>query len=82
MTLNMHKGKFKDRFSEVVEMIKKGVFIKVMNGKSGEIVGYFGKDLKNEKPFKRKLGFFNDQGIKINKEDLQWTDEELEEIGI
>jgi hypothetical protein len=82
MILTMHIGEFKARFSEVVEMIKKGVVIKVMNGKSGELVGYFGNDLKSEKPFKRKLGFFIGHGIKINKEDLQWTEEKLEEMGI
>lgn len=82
MTLTMHIGEFKARFSEVVEMIKKGVVIKVIKGKSGEVVGYFGKDIKSEKKFKRKLGFFNNQGITINKEDIQWSDEELEEMGL
>ncbi|WP_194777564.1 hypothetical protein [Pararhodonellum marinum] len=78
MTLIKHIGEFKARFSELVEMIKKGVVIKVIKGKSGELVGYFGKNIKSEKTFKRKLGFFNNQGISINKEDLQWSDEELE----
>ena len=82
MTLTMHIGEFKSRFSEVVEMIKKGVVIKVIKGKSGELVGYFGKDIKSGKTFERKLGFFNNQGITINKEDIQWSDEELEEMGL
>lgn len=82
MTLTMHIGEFKARFSEVVEMIKKGVVIKVIKGKSGEVVGYFGKDIKSDKTFKRKLGFFNNQGITIKKEDIQWSDEELEEMGL
>lgn len=82
MTLTMHIGEFKARFSEVVDMIKEGVVIKVIKGKSGEIVGYFGKDLKSEKTLNRKLGFFNNQGVTINKEDIHWSDEELEEMGL
>jgi hypothetical protein len=82
MTLTMHIGEFKARFSEVVEMIKKGVVIKVIKGKSGEIVGYFGKEIKQEEPIKRQLGFFNSLGVKINKEDLEWTDDELAEMGL
>ncbi|WP_373494864.1 hypothetical protein [Aquiflexum sp.] len=56
--------------------------IKVIKGKSGELVGYFGKDIKSKKTLKRKLGFFNNQGITINKEDIQWSDEELEGMGL
>jgi hypothetical protein len=82
MTLTMHIGEFKTRFSEVVEMIKKGVVIKVIKGKSGEVVGYFGKDIKSDNTFKRKLGFFNNQGVSIKKEDIQWSDEELSEMGL
>ena len=82
MTLTMHIGEFKARFSEVVEMIKKGVVIKVIKGKSGEVVGYFVKDIKSEKPLNRKLGFFNSQGVSIKKEDIQWSNEELSEMGL
>lgn len=82
MTLTMHIGEFKARFSEVVEMIKNGVTIKVIKGKSGELVGYFGKDITPKKSLKRKLGFFNKQGVTIKKEDLQWSDEELAEMGL
>lgn len=82
MTLTMHIGEFKARFSEVVEMIKNGVTIKVIKGKSGELVGYFGKDLKKPEPLRRKLGFYNSQGVNINKADLEWTDEELTEFGL
>ena len=74
MTLTMHIGEFKARFSEVIELIKNGVTIKVVKGKSGDLVGYFGKNLEPAKPVKRKLGFFNTQGVTINKEDLQWLD--------
>ena len=82
MTLTMHIGEFKARFSEVVEMIKNGVTIKVIKGKSGDLVGYFGKEITPKKPLKRKLGFFNNQGVTIKKEDLQWSDEELSEMGL
>ncbi|SHN06494.1 hypothetical protein SAMN04488057_1062 [Cyclobacterium lianum] len=82
MTVTMHIGEFKARFSEVVEMIKGGVVIKVVKGKSGQLVGYFGKEMKPAKPKKRKLGFFKDQGIEISKSDMEWTDEELSEMGI
>ncbi|WP_100629688.1 hypothetical protein [Algoriphagus formosus] len=82
MTLTMHIGEFKSRFSEVVEMIKNGVTIKVIKGKSGELVGYFGKDLQEPKPLNRKLGFFNSQGVSISKEDLEWSDEELSDFDL
>jgi len=82
MTLTMHIGEFKARFSEVVELIKNGVTIKVIKGKSGELVGYFGKNLKSTTPVKRNLGFFNSQGVTVNKEDLHWSDEELAEMGL
>lgn len=82
MTFTMNIGEFKARFSEVVEMIKNGVTIKVIKGKSGELVGYFGKEITQKKPLKRKLGFFNNQGVTIKKEDLQWSDEELSEMGL
>jgi hypothetical protein len=82
MTLTMHIGEFKARFSEVVELIKKGVTIKVIKGKSGDLVGYFGKTLESPTPDKRQLGFFSTLGVNINKEDLQWSDQELEKLGL
>ena len=82
MTLTMHIGEFKARFSEVVELIKNGVTIKVIKGKSGELIGYFGKEMMPKKPVNRKLGFFSNQGVTINKEDLDWSDEELTEMGL
>lgn len=82
MTLTMHIGEFKARFSEVVELIKKGVTIKVIKGKSGDLVGYFGKNLEPAKPIKRTLGFFKEQGVTISQEDLYWSDQELEEFGL
>lgn len=82
MTRTMHIGEFKARFSEVVELIKTGVTIKVIKGKSGDLVGYFGKNLEPTKPVKRNLGFFNSQGVSINKEDLNWSDEELGDMGL
>ncbi len=82
MVQTMHIGDFKARFSEVVELIKQGVTIKVVKGKAGELVGYFGKDIVPEKKEERRLGFFSDSGIDIKKEDLQWSDEELNEWGL
>ncbi len=82
MVKTMHIGDFKARFSEVVELIKKGVTIKVIRGRAGEVVGYFGKEIAPEKKVERKLGFFSNEGIDIKKEDLQWSDEELSEMGL
>lgn len=82
MTLTMHIGEFKARFSDVVEMLKKGITIKVIKGKSGELVGYFGKNIKSENNFKRTIGFLNQEGLDIKHSDLQWTDDELKEMGI
>jgi len=66
MTLTMHIGEFKARFSAVVEVIKNGVTNK---GKSGDFVGCFGKNLKLEKPGKRTYGFFNMQRATSNPQD-------------
>jgi hypothetical protein len=82
MVQTMHIGDFKARFSEVVELIKKGVTIKVVKGRAGEVVGYFGQEIAPEKKIERKLGFFSNSGIDIKKEDLQWSDEELSEMGL
>jgi len=81
MIQTMHIGDFKSRFSEVVELIKKGVTIKVIKRKSGDVVGYFGKNIPPSEKKKRRLGFLAENGIDIKKEDLQWSKEELEEIG-
>lgn len=81
MVQTMHIGDFKARFSEVVELIKQGVTIKVVKGRAGELVGYFGK-AEPEKKAERRLGSLSHLGIEIKKEDLQWTDEELEEMGL
>lgn len=82
MVQTMHIGDFKARFSEVVELIKQGVTIKVVKGKAGELVGYFGKDIVPEKKQERELGTLSHLGINIKKEDLQWSDEELSEWGL
>ncbi len=78
----MHIGDFKAMFSEVVELIKQGVTIKVVKGKEGEVVGYFVKDITLEKKGVRRLGTLSHLGIDIKKEDLQWSDEELTEMGL
>jgi len=82
MTITMQIGEFKARFSEVVELIKEGKVIKVIKGKSGELVGYFGKEMKPIVPKRRELGFFKDQNIEILKSDVQWSEEELTEMGL
>ena len=74
ITLTIQIGELKTRFSEVVELIKKGETFKVVKGKSGDLVGYFGKTLEAPTHEKRQLGFFNTLGVNINKEDLQWSD--------
>ena len=82
MVQTMHIGDFKARFSEVVELVKKGVTIKVVKGKAGELVGYFGQDIAREKKEERRLGFFSNSGIDIKREDLQWSEQELSEMGL
>ena len=82
MVRTMHIGDFKAMFSEVVELIKQGVTIKVVKGKEGEVVGYFVKDITLEKKGVRRLGTLSHLGIDIKKEDLQWSDEELTEMGL
>lgn len=82
MIKTMQIGDFKAQFSEVTELLKKGVTIKVIKGKAGELVGYFGKEVPSSEKRKRSLGFFKDKGIKVRLEDLQWSDEELEQMGL
>lgn len=82
MILTMHIGEFKARFSEVTEQLKNGVTIKVIKGKSGELVGYFGKELQSPKRVKRTLGFYAKEDVRINKEDLDWSEDELQEMGL
>jgi antitoxin (DNA-binding transcriptional repressor) of toxin-antitoxin stability system len=82
MIQTMHIGDFKARFSEIVELIKKGVTIKVIKGRSGEVVGYFGKDVPPAEKKERRLGSLSHLGIDIKKEDLEWSDEELQEMGL
>ena len=81
MVQTMHVGDFKARFSEVVELIKQGVTIKVVKGRSSELAGYFGKG-EPEENAERKLGTLSHLGIEISKKDLQWTNEDLEEMGL
>ncbi|MBK7636642.1 MAG: hypothetical protein IPJ13_21995 [Saprospiraceae bacterium] len=82
MVQTMHIGDFKARFSEVVELLKQGVTIKVVKGKADELVGYFGKEIPPGQKEERRLGFFSHLGIDIKKEDMQWSDEELDEMGL
>jgi len=82
MTYTMHIGEFKERFSEVVEMLKQGIVVKVIKGKSGELVGYFGKEpVQITKPL-RNLGFLESGGENISIDKLRWTDDELSNLGL
>ena len=82
MTYTMHIGEFKERFSEVVEMLKQGIVVKVIKGKSGELVGYFGKEpIQITKPV-RNLGFLNPGTEMISIDKLRWTDDELNSLGL
>jgi hypothetical protein len=58
----MHIGEFKAQFSDVLEWVKNGDMIRVVKGRSNELVGYF--TLKsNETPIKkRKLGIAAGKG--------------------
>lgn len=48
MTQTMHIADFKAKFSEVVKLLDKGVTIKVIKGKAGEVVGFFSKNETNK----------------------------------
>jgi hypothetical protein len=49
-------GEFKNRFSEVVERVRKGEKIAVQYGKKREIIGMFAPYESEKKKTKRKLG--------------------------
>jgi len=82
MIQTIHIVEFNARFSEVGKLIKKGIPIKVVKGKAGKVVGYFGQEIAPEKKEERRLKFFSNAGIDIKKKDLQWSDEELNEMGL
>jgi hypothetical protein len=79
----MHIGDFKAQFSQVVKMIEQGITIKVIKGKAGEVVGYFKKEEEEPKvQTKRPLGILQNENVNISLEDLQWSEEELDEWGL
>jgi hypothetical protein len=80
MTKTMHIAEFKARFSEVTEWLKQGIAVRVIKGRSGEVVGVF-KQEDPEPPKERKLGALSHLGLDISLEDLQWSDQELDEMG-
>lgn len=78
----MHIAEFKARFSEVTEWIKQGIVVRVIKGRSGEVVGIF-KQEEAEPPKERQLGVLSHLGpFEFKLEDLQWSDEELDEMGL
>lgn len=80
MTKTMHVAEFKARFSEVTEWLKQGIVVRVIKGRSGEVVGIFKQD-EPEPPKKRKLGTLTHLNLNVTLEDLRWSDEELDEMG-
>ena len=54
----------------------------MVKGRAGELVGNFGKDIPKDVAKERKLGTLSYLGIDIKKEDLQWSDDELSEMGL
>ncbi|MBL0190540.1 MAG: hypothetical protein IPQ18_04115 [Saprospiraceae bacterium] len=82
MIQTMHIGDFKARFSDVVELVKKGITIKVVKGKSNDLVGYFGHQNPPKEKIERKLGFFSNSSIDIKMEDLEWSEEDLRDMGL
>ena len=71
-------GEFKSRFSEVLEILKRGGEVLVTYGKKKEVVGRFVPPIKEKKKEKRKLG-----GLKGTYKwvgDGKITGKELEEM--
>ncbi len=58
----MHIGEFKAQFSEVLEWVKNGNMIRVVKGKSNELVGYFTLKSNETTIKKRKLGIAAGKG--------------------
>lgn len=71
-------GEFKSRFSEVLDILKRGGEVLVTYGKKKEVVGRFVPPIDKKKKEKRKLGAL--------KGEIKWvgdgkiTGEELEEM--
>lgn len=76
----MHVAEFKARFSEVTEWLKQGIVVRVIKGRSGEVVGIFKQDEPGP-PKKRKLGTLSHLNFNVTLEDLRWSDQELDEMG-
>jgi hypothetical protein len=75
----MHVGEFKAQFSDVLEWVKNGDMIRVVKGKSNELVGYFTlKSNENNKKEKRKLGQWKDENCHISKEFFETSEEDFD----
>jgi len=67
MTQTMHIADFKAKFSEVVKLLDKGVTIKVIKGKAGEVVGFFSKNETNKKPeTPRVVGLWQNEKFELS----------------
>jgi len=72
---------FISNFAESIKLVGNGVTIQVVDDTSGEVIGYFRKNDQLDQSGNRRLGSLAHENINISKEDLLWSDEELEEIG-
>ncbi len=72
----MNVGKFKARFSEVIEWVKKGNMVAVTYGKNKEIVGYFIPELPTSDE-KRQLGILKGKATVHFEDDFKITEDEF-----
>jgi hypothetical protein len=83
MTKTMHIADFKSKFSEVVKLLDKGITIKVIKGRAGEVVGFFSKNNINmlkENP--RPIGLWQNEKFQLSSEFFNMSEEELNEWGV
>lgn len=78
----MHIGDFKAQFSDVIKLVEKGVTIKVIKGRAGEVIGYFSKKKEVNLTKPRPVGLLQNEHFVLEKDFFQMSAEELDEWGV
>lgn len=83
MIQTMHIADFKSKFSQVTKMLEKGITIKVIKGKAGEVVGYFSKEEADKKTkVQRPIGLWQNEKFELCDNFFNMSEEELSEWGV
>ena len=76
MEKTMHIAEFKAQFSQVGEWVSQGIVIKIIKGRSGEVIGYFSKTGSEKTKPDIIPCIWKDEAFEI-KNDFELTEEEI-----